>query len=657
MKKKFRVSLVLCLVLYIEGCSFLNNGIANKSQAAEPTRTQSLLKAGTEYLQKNEIDKAQAVFNTGLKFDLNSAALHFFNAFTYQLKYERGDTDSFAAAEAGYKAAIGLDSTLDMAYVQLGRLYMSSTDYIGAKKVFALAVDAKPRSPIEALFGLAQSSMLSGDLRTAVFATNKLDELNWQDPRLFRVKALLAAIAKQPKRAAEMLDRYSALEKNKKETRYMSARVDQLLAIKTKYASDEEISLKTPDVIVAQAKSEESSEKSRHSEIDNKKTPEEDKPTAATPSRERKNWFRCDPRPFPVLEKDAIPLLSNGSIAVNEENATAMTLPAPCDGEKPPRAMIEVTMIRTEETIQKSYGVNLMDGLSLGRSITQAADGSITKTAQLYNTLAADVTSAPVGATASVTTGFLNYSLNIANSLYTKNEIIARPTLAAVDRLPSVFFSGGNLSIKVSGTAGGVSTLIDKSIGIVLSVTPTFLDDDSVLLNIRASRSFIEDNPDTSNIALHLTRNSVNASAIVRFGETFILNGLVEREKDRTQSGVPVLQEIPILQYLFKRSVALDYNRQILTLITVRKLIDVAEPAPQGHAAKGTISIHKLSEEVDEFIGLQSSKPALDEVIAGLKKDNFLYHRLSQRDVIQEGYGSQKHLDRVINDLKEMLYF
>jgi Flp pilus assembly secretin CpaC len=402
---------------------------------------------------------------------------------------------------------------------------------------------------------------------------------------------------------------------------------------------------------VAQAKTEESTEKSKDSEGDKKAA-------AAAPSEERKNWFRCDPRPFPVLEKDITPLLSNGSsLPVNEENATSVPLPAPCAGEKPPSAMIEVTMIRTEETIQKSYGINLMDGLSLGRSITQGADGSITRTAQLYNTIASDVASAPVGATTSVTTGFLNYSLNIANSLYTKNEVIARPTLAAVDRLPSVFFSGGNLSIKVSGTAGGVSTLVDKSIGIVLSITPTFLDDNSVMLNIRASRSFVEDNADTSNIALHLTRNSINASAIIKFGETFILNGLVEREKDRIVNGVPVLQDIPVLQYFFNRSKVLDYNRQILTLITVRRLIDSEESATQASGTKDTISTHKLSQEVDEFMGLQSSRPVLDEVIAGLKKDNFLYKRLSQRDVLQEGYGSQKNLNRVINDLKDMLYF
>jgi len=134
----------LCFALLLSGCSSVNSELGfssllkdfrNKSQQAEPTRTQVLLKAGAEYLQNGEIDKAQAVFNTGLKFDLNNAALHFFNAFAYQLKFEQGDIDAFPNAEAGYTSAIALDATLDVAYLQLGRLYMSNTKFIEAKKL------------------------------------------------------------------------------------------------------------------------------------------------------------------------------------------------------------------------------------------------------------------------------------------------------------------------------------------------------------------------------------------------------------------------------------------------------------------------------------------------------------------------------------------
>lgn len=367
----------------------------------------------------------------------------------------------------------------------------------------------------------------------------------------------------------------------------------------------------------------------------------------AAPSEERKNWFRCDLRPAPVEEKDITPLLNSPHLPVTEENAHAITLPAPCPGEMPPSAIIEVTMIRTEEAIQKSFGVNLLDGLTLGRSIVQDNAGTITKASNLFNN----------GGATPVTTGFLSYSMNIANSLYTKNEVIARPTLAAVDRLPSVFFSGGNYSIAVKGVNSSV--LVDKQTGVALSITPTFVDDEHVMINVRASRSFKEESPDASNIPLVLTRNTVNAAALIRFGQTFVLNGLVEREKDQTQNFTPILGEIPVLQYLFKRQVTVDFNRQILTLITVRKLVDSDDSRDKAKLSDGgaTLSLHKLSDEVDEFMKVQNNKPVLDEVLAGLKKDNFLFQKLSRRDLIQESYGSKNFLDRIIGDLKDMLYF
>jgi type II secretory pathway component GspD/PulD (secretin) len=355
-----------------------------------------------------------------------------------------------------------------------------------------------------------------------------------------------------------------------------------------------------------------------------------------------------------VFEKDAVTMNKAYELPANEENITAPTLPAPCAGENPPVAIIEVTMIRTEESLQKSFGINLMDGLTLSKSLSYSATGATANQAtqsanNLTNagTLAADATGA-------VTGGFLSYNLNIANSIYTKNEVIARPTLSAIDRLPSIFFSGATYSIKVGGVNS--ATLIDKPVGIALSVTPTFLDDDKILLSIRASRSFMEEslNP---NVALLQTRNAVNASALVSYGQTFVINGLIERELDTMSNGVPVLQDIPILQYFFKRSVSLDYNRQILTLVTVRKLVDSEDSIAKAKNKSGLMSSHKMSDQVQEYLDLQNNKPVLDEVLAGLRADNVLYTKLRQRDLIQESYGSKSMIQRLIDDLKDIVLF
>jgi type II secretory pathway component GspD/PulD (secretin) len=205
---------------------------------------------------------------------------------------------------------------------------------------------------------------------------------------------------------------------------------------------------------------------------------------------------------------------------------------------------------------------------------------------------------------------------------------------------------------------GGINsgTLVDKPVGVALSVTPTFLDDDKILLSIRASRSFIEEQGNDK-VALMQTRNAVNASALVTYGQTFVLNGLVERELDSSSNGVPILQDIPILQYFFRRSVTLDYSRQILTLVTVRKLVDSDESIAKAKNKGGLMSSHKMSDQVQEYLDLQNNKPVLDEVLSGLRADNVLYTKLRQRDLIQESYGSKSIIKRLIEDIKDLAYF
>ena len=647
---------MLLLAVAMTGCSSMSgksstsfwDGFGKKAETTEPSRTQALMRAGAEYLEKGELENAQTVFNTALKFDLKNAPLHFFNALTYQLKYEKGDAESYALAEAGYRTAIGLDTSLDVAHLQLGRLYMSSKKFTDAKKSFALAVDAKVKAPQEALFGMAQASLYSGDAATATWATAELEKLEWKDARLFRMKAFQAAVAKKPELVKTMLAQYTALEGNKDEARYVTGRLDQLLATKTSFRPGS-------DVMLAQAKTDEAKVEAKpEAKEEAKEEAKDEKKADAGDPNARKNWFRCDLRPGPIYEKDAVNMNKTFELPVNDENITAPTLPAPCAGENPPVAIIEVTMIRTEESIRKSFGINLMDGLTLSKSLSFSAMGDTANQATQSANNLTNAGALAADATGAVTGGFLSYNLNIANSIYTKNEVIARPTLSAIDRLPSIFFSGATYSIIVGGINSG--TLVDKPVGVALSVTPTFLDDDKILLSIRASRSFIEEQGNEK-VALKQTRNAVNASALVSYGQTFVLNGLVERELDVTENGVPLLQDIPILQYFFKRSVTMDYSRQILTLVTVRKLVDSDDSIAKAKNKGGLMSSHKMSDQVQEYLDLQNNKPVLDEVLAGLRADNGLYTKLRQRDLIQESYGSKSIIKRLIEDIKDLAYF
>src|SRR5471030_2513806 len=161
------------------------------------SRSQVLMRSGIDYLYKNDLDKAQAVFNTALKFDFDNAQLHFLNALTYHQSYLRGDADSFELAKTGYRTALLRDPSMEgLAYLQLGRLYLDAKDHASATQAFAMAVDANGQSA-DALYGLAQAAALDGDLTTSYWAARELDRLQWHDPHLYRLKAIQAALAQQ----------------------------------------------------------------------------------------------------------------------------------------------------------------------------------------------------------------------------------------------------------------------------------------------------------------------------------------------------------------------------------------------------------------------------------------------------------------------------
>lgn len=638
MRIPFQLLPLALVALSISGCSTMENpkNAFNSAplkatdyikpsftQKADATNAQLLMQSGAEYLQQGDLQKAHSVFSVALKVDIRNAGLHFLNGLTYQMMYEAGDEPSYDLAVTGYNTALSLDGNLEPALLQLGQLHLFAKKYDLAQKSFSEAYASNSQST-RALMGLAQSSILSGDMKSGYWATVQLDGMDWKSPEFLRLKAIQAALAQSPQKAKEFAKQYALASKDLasvKDSDYLNSRVDNLLSMKTSFSLPN-----NNGVLLAQADT-------------GSKSKEAAKEAAAPESKDAAHqlWWRCDPNPSLSLQKDGLPQLQ---LPTTEENATTLTLPKPCAGEKPPMAMIEVTMIRTEEAMTRMQGINLLDGLKMVKDTFLDAD----KRRVIGND--------DVLATSAAS---LAYSLNIANSLFAKNEVIARPSLSAVDRLPSVFFSGRTVSI-ASGTVNTGFTLSDKSVGTSLSITPTFVDDETVLLSIRSSRSFIEPS-EGSSIALIQSRNAVNASARVKFGQTYVLNGMIEREKDNVNTGVPILMDIPIVQNLFSKSIKIDFNRQILTLVTVRRLVDDKDSVYLAKNPVGTINGHKLASQVQEFIDLQSNQTVMDEVLNGLKKDNSLYQRLRNRDVVQESYSSQSVLQRLLIDLKELAYF
>ena len=393
--------------------------------------------------------------------------------------------------------------------------------------------------------------------------------------------------------------------------------------------------------------------------------------TSVSTSQQKQKWFDCDTRP-------GLGKAPGGSYGVpvggtaGDQTLYLEPIPAPCDKLPPPKmAMIDAVLIRTVDTQSNSFGINLLTGLQIfagtqkSSTTTQFAGSSITE----------NVTASVLGignaasATLNGISGILSYTLNIANSTTSNSQVVARPTLTALDRIPSTFYSGSVQTVGLNG--GGVSGAQVTNIptGVSLSVTPTFVDDDTMMLAVKASRSFISNTAAVGgfNAGIGIAQHAVTANVRVKYGETLVLDGLTDRESSRGQDGVPVLQDIPIIQYLFNNVTRMQYAENVLVLITPRKLVadvkdlkaveDAELKRERGELTTKEYSVYQSIKTYQD--ALTKMYPNLDGAIGALDRDSAYFKNFKSALLSndEEAWVSQPPMTRFFNDAANLLYF
>lgn len=237
--------------------------------------------------------------------------------------------------------------------------------------------------------------------------------------------------------------------------------------------------------------------------------------------------------------------------------------------------IVDVVIILATEQIVNSQGINILTQLSLmfGAPNLTTIDGASTPGLQHTRTIG-NFGSVTKNIVTNVTIPAITYSLNIANISGSHTEILARPSLVARHGKMSKFFSGDNLTFGLAGSAGGMPSYRDKKIGVDLQVTPQFLGDGQVNLQITASRNFFTP---TNTLAANGFENSVQVSdteitsdVILNMGDTLILGGLSEKQNQSSSNSVPILGDIPFIQGIFSNKGLTQINRSVIILVTPR---------------------------------------------------------------------------------------
>ncbi len=161
------------------------------------------------------------------------------------------------------------------------------------------------------------------------------------------------------------------------------------------------------------------------------------------------------------------------------------------------------------------------------------------------------------------------------------SDIVAAPTITTMDNQPARILVGERTPIRVLDTGtGGVAigqegaaaaqapraTVQIEETGIILEVTPHITADRHIVLDLHAERSAVALAP--GDIGFTFQTQEGTTRLILADGETGVIGGLTISEVTRTESGIPILMDLPLIGPLFRTTRSDDSKRDLLILVT-----------------------------------------------------------------------------------------
>jgi Tfp pilus assembly protein PilF len=609
----------------------MNSSENSAKTAMNPVRL--ALKSGADALLAGDAKLANHEFNLAIARDLKNPALHAANALAYQIRTRAGERDLFDLAETGYLVALEQQHDYQQAAVQLAHLYLENKRYAQAQRAAAYALKLESKN-VEALHLLASASYSLGDVELSLWALEQARLIAPNDKYAANMVPAIYGEAGLNEQAAAYINENPMLW-SQQGGEQVKRRLEQW---NVAYATDQ-----------AKAGNDDAGEKAN---ADAPAQSDSQGPLVYA-------WSDCAQALTPnagAAQASSSDSSDSSTVTRVDETMVLPSLPSPCKAHALPQmAIIDVVILRTNELNASSTGINLLENLAV--TIQQSS-----------NKISTSIDNAPSTSIATLTTniglgtsagGAIAYSLNIANVSGQTTEVVSRPSLQVLDRQAAQFFSGSKISIGLTGGVNSSSTLSEVNVGLSLSVTPTFIDEQQMLLNVRAAHTFFEPVTGTStfNQSLQTSRNMVAAATKIRINETLVLSGLTEREVISGSSGVPLLKDIPGVQYLFSKRTVQNFNKTVLILITPRRMVAYGENLDQVQALNNKDVEPKLMQETRQraLKELGGQWPNLYHAIRHMSRSERAFG-VRSKDIELEDWNKPKRVQKILQDAVGSLY-
>ncbi|MBI3546269.1 MAG: type IV pilus secretin PilQ [Gammaproteobacteria bacterium] len=247
------------------------------------------------------------------------------------------------------------------------------------------------------------------------------------------------------------------------------------------------------------------------------------------------------------------------------------------------QVMIESRLVEATDNFSRSLGVRLghiYDSRNSGgqRAITTGQDATIDNTyvtTGVYdinkhfnvNLPSAGIGSSPAGVfTAFITKGSRIIDLELsALEQEGKGKLISSPRIITANQ-KQASIEQGQEQVYTQNVLG-VGSIVTKKATLKLDVTPQITPDDRVNLDVTITKDSF-----TNAVAGTLNIKEIKTQVLLDNGETVVIGGIYEQDKNNTVTKVPFFGDIPLLGWLFKSKEVKDNKTELLIFLTPRIL-------------------------------------------------------------------------------------
>ena len=182
----------------------------------------------------------------------------------------------------------------------------------------------------------------------------------------------------------------------------------------------------------------------------------------------------------------------------------------------------------------------------------------------------AAVTSPAIGLVFGGATGFLETQLAALETNST-GKIISAPKVVTMEGIKAIIKQGAEVPYTTPASGTSPATVSFKEALLSLEVTPKITDEGKISMEIKASN----DSPDYQNEVQGnppIKKSEVESKVVISDGDTVVIGGIMATQEDKSVSGWPWLQKIPVLGWLFKTENTDTHKKQLLIFVTPRIL-------------------------------------------------------------------------------------